>query len=84
MQFFLLWEAALSPATHTSVDDKDVFAFQNDTRYKRITWLMNTAVSILWFITLSEILISNHNSAATPHKGRRSRAWKAQIQFKLS
>lgn len=43
MQFFLLWEAALSPATHTSVDDKDVFAFQNDTRYKRITWLMNTA-----------------------------------------
>lgn len=36
-----LWEATLS--NQTSIDDKDVFAFQNDMRYKRITWLMNMA-----------------------------------------
>lgn len=42
MQFpQFLWEATLS--NQTSIDDKDVFAFQNDMRYKRITWLMNMA-----------------------------------------
>lgn len=32
---------ALSNHTQSSTDGKDVFAFQNDTRYKRITQLMN-------------------------------------------
>lgn len=42
MQFpQFLREATLS--NQTSIDGKDVFAFQNDMRYKRITWLMNMA-----------------------------------------
>lgn len=83
MQFFSC-ERQLYHRRHTQVLMTKMcllFKTTRDIRGLHGSWIR--PVSILWFITLSEILISNHNSAATPHKGRRSRAWKAQIQFKL-
>lgn len=41
LTFFRWWRWGLSNLTQSSTDLKDVFAFQNDTRYKRITELMN-------------------------------------------